>query len=431
MASPPPPQHGPAFRQQADGAAAAKVEGVPLRRFSVYAEPSLARGSSKPTVEFGTESERVAMYGVGHRGGTSGTSTEPHADAPAIDNTSGGEKGAGVGSAGGLSMWNRKRKSAVGLGAEKGELLGSNVGAIKDEPDMNIVEGLDSSAVGGAARSTKLPRRSGPLPPPITTVGAGVGVDAASLSPTSANPLTPTGGGGVGLASATSLASRSKRGGKELLTEEEKRANHIMSEQKRRNLIRTGFQQLASMVPGLKGGTAQSATGSTAGGAGSGSGGSGLSSKSIILTKTVEFIKSLEKKNDDMELGLAELEEELERKRRAMGLTGASVGEGGLVVDGGPRAVTVGVIQQQQHQNPLFVVRPGGTTAGSSEGSSAASTATSSPHIGGRALSAAVGNGEDALNGVPHLRNRTVDPLYAPVARFQVVKDKLEETPDT
>ncbi|KAK7606937.1 hypothetical protein JOL62DRAFT_489644, partial [Phyllosticta paracitricarpa] len=37
------------------------------------------------------------------------------------------------------------------------------------------------------------------------------------------------------------------------LTEEEKKNNHIASEQKRRQAIRQGFDQLASIVPGMEG----------------------------------------------------------------------------------------------------------------------------------------------------------------------------------
>ncbi|KAK3394560.1 hypothetical protein B0H63DRAFT_444704 [Podospora didyma] len=37
------------------------------------------------------------------------------------------------------------------------------------------------------------------------------------------------------------------------LTEEEKKANHILSEQKRRQAIREGFDKLANTVPGLQG----------------------------------------------------------------------------------------------------------------------------------------------------------------------------------
>lgn len=41
---------------------------------------------------------------------------------------------------------------------------------------------------------------------------------------------------------------------RENLTEEQKRSNHILSEQKRRNLIKQGFEDLCNLVPELKGG---------------------------------------------------------------------------------------------------------------------------------------------------------------------------------
>ncbi|ORY04812.1 hypothetical protein K493DRAFT_378173 [Basidiobolus meristosporus CBS 931.73] len=44
---------------------------------------------------------------------------------------------------------------------------------------------------------------------------------------------------------------RAKKGAHELLTEEEKRANHIASEQKRRQNIRIGFERLVDIVPTL------------------------------------------------------------------------------------------------------------------------------------------------------------------------------------
>ncbi|KAJ3181597.1 hypothetical protein HDU85_003539 [Gaertneriomyces sp. JEL0708] len=73
-----------------------------------------------------------------------------------------------------------------------------------------------------------------------------------------------------------------KRNGRELLTEEQKRANHIQSEQKRRGLIREGFKALSDLVPGLKGGNIGT-------------------SKSVILFKTVAFIRELEESNRAME----------------------------------------------------------------------------------------------------------------------------------
>ncbi|KAJ5131360.1 uncharacterized protein N7515_007399 [Penicillium bovifimosum] len=53
------------------------------------------------------------------------------------------------------------------------------------------------------------------------------------------------------------------------LTEQEKKSNHIASEQKRRAAIREGFDRLTELVPGLEG--------------------QGRS-ESIVLQKTVDFI---------------------------------------------------------------------------------------------------------------------------------------------
>ncbi|KAI8344768.1 hypothetical protein BC941DRAFT_387572 [Chlamydoabsidia padenii] len=61
-----------------------------------------------------------------------------------------------------------------------------------------------------------------------------------------------------------------------LLTEDEKRANHIASEQKRRNAIRTGFKDMTDIIPTLK---------------------NINHSKSTILFKAVEYIRHLDKRN--------------------------------------------------------------------------------------------------------------------------------------
>ncbi|CAO3588888.1 unnamed protein product [Absidia cylindrospora] len=63
---------------------------------------------------------------------------------------------------------------------------------------------------------------------------------------------------------------------KELLTEAEKRANHIASEQKRRSTIRTGFKDLTEIIPTLK---------------------NIHHSKSTVLFKAVDFIKHLDRRN--------------------------------------------------------------------------------------------------------------------------------------
>ncbi|KAJ3009243.1 hypothetical protein HKX48_008082 [Thoreauomyces humboldtii] len=81
-----------------------------------------------------------------------------------------------------------------------------------------------------------------------------------------------------------------RRNGRELLTEQEKRTNHIVSEQKRRTLIRSGFKSLSELVPGQSSGNLGT-------------------SKSVILHNTVGFIKHLE-------YGNRALSEQLERLNR-------------------------------------------------------------------------------------------------------------------
>ncbi|QKX59900.1 uncharacterized protein TRUGW13939_07042 [Talaromyces rugulosus] len=62
--------------------------------------------------------------------------------------------------------------------------------------------------------------------------------------------------GGKQRRGSNDLLSRklSSKAARENLTEEQKRTNHILSEQKRRNLIKTGFEDLCSLVPELRGG---------------------------------------------------------------------------------------------------------------------------------------------------------------------------------
>ena len=98
---------------------------------------------------------------------------------------------------------------------------------------------------------------------------------------------------GDGEASAAPSRGSSKRGRggdaskgpsvkRETLTEDQKRQNHILSEQRRRDAIRNGFNDLCSSVPSLSGQT---------------SGASGVgSSKSVILFKAVEYLQRLQAK---------------------------------------------------------------------------------------------------------------------------------------
>lgn len=86
----------------------------------------------------------------------------------------------------------------------------------------------------------------------------------ASVASTGSNNATP----GPSSARASSTSGGDKE--RPRLTEQEKKNNHIASEQKRRAAIREGFDRLTELVPGLEG--------------------QGRS-ESVVLRKTVEFIR--------------------------------------------------------------------------------------------------------------------------------------------
>lgn len=81
---------------------------------------------------------------------------------------------------------------------------------------------------------------------------------------------------------------------KDVLSVDQKRANHILSEQKRRNLIRGGFKELTELIPTLK---------------------NINNSKSTILFKSVDYIKQLEKRNKSLKDKLLLLEQKVKQKQ--------------------------------------------------------------------------------------------------------------------
>ncbi|AOW02235.1 basic helix-loop-helix transcription factor Yas1p [Yarrowia lipolytica] len=74
----------------------------------------------------------------------------------------------------------------------------------------------------------------------------------------------------------------------ELLTVEEKKANHIASEQKRRQAIREGFERITKIVPNLDKSQGRS--------------------EAIVLNKTVAFLKNLIAEGKELELRCNELQ---------------------------------------------------------------------------------------------------------------------------
>ena len=81
--------------------------------------------------------------------------------------------------------------------------------------------------------------------------------------------------------------SAGQKANRENLTEEQKRSNHILSEQKRRNLIKQGFDDLCELVPDLKGGGY---------------------SKSAMLVQAADWLEDMLKGNDELKAVLASMD---------------------------------------------------------------------------------------------------------------------------
>ncbi|KAJ2819226.1 hypothetical protein IWW50_005532 [Coemansia erecta] len=121
------------------------------------------------------------------------------------------------------------------------------------------------------------------------------------------SPRTPTTPAVQRRASEAKVGSSAKRRDSKkalqrtVLTEEERRANHIASEQRRRNQIRQGYAELISLVTTLQDpalgnhpGTAQSTP-----------------SKAVILAHTVQFIRGLEEGSRQLRKKLEDTNREL------------------------------------------------------------------------------------------------------------------------
>ncbi|OAA56928.1 HLH transcription factor [Akanthomyces lecanii RCEF 1005] len=88
-------------------------------------------------------------------------------------------------------------------------------------------------------------------------------------------------------AARPSISEREPKGQRKKLTIEQKRSNHIRHEKKRRGLIRDGFNDLTELVPELRGGT---------------------SSKSKILFKVADLLKTLLEEKEALQEQLGGLE---------------------------------------------------------------------------------------------------------------------------
>ncbi|KZF22084.1 hypothetical protein L228DRAFT_268578 [Xylona heveae TC161] len=112
---------------------------------------------------------------------------------------------------------------------------------------------------------------------------------APSSTPSSSSLAAPGGGSGpISQHSMSANAGMTPANDKPRLTEQEKKNNHIASEQKRRQAIREGFDRLTELVPGLEG--------------------QGRS-ESVVLKRTIDFMR-----------------EQLEERRRLVARVEASGG---------------------------------------------------------------------------------------------------------
>lgn len=78
-----------------------------------------------------------------------------------------------------------------------------------------------------------------------------------------------------------------KKGPRENLSEEQKRSNHIVSEQKRRNLIKQGFEELNILVPGLR---------------------EGGFSKSNVLLETAQYLENIIAGNEQLKAAMGQVD---------------------------------------------------------------------------------------------------------------------------
>ncbi|KAL3427186.1 hlh transcription [Phlyctema vagabunda] len=163
----------------------------------------------------------------------------------------------------------RRRKSTPTIKTEEddGRLRKKRKSKFLDEEDEDRDEEVAISSTGRVSASKKRKSISNPIKSPSSPV----------TEPPPKRRRSNT-------AAAAAAAAKATR---ENLSEEQKRENHIKSEQKRRTLIRDGFAALNELVPNLQGGGY---------------------SKSTMLLMAAEFLERLLDGNKELETRVAELE---------------------------------------------------------------------------------------------------------------------------
>ncbi|KAI9034394.1 hypothetical protein DFJ74DRAFT_17571 [Hyaloraphidium curvatum] len=187
---------------------------------------------------------------------------------------------------------------------------------------MQVIVSTDDAPEEPSPRRRGRPRKSEAAPPPEPADSAGpqrtrkrtrqpkeeepdkdefVPLKGPSDAPASKRrrSVNSANGGNHSTASNAGEGSVSEGGqsaGRELLTEDQKRQNHIESEKKRRQNIRVGFEQLVDMVPELKAGLGKGLT---------------IKSEALILQKSHEYIESLKKTRREVQGRILEFREAL------------------------------------------------------------------------------------------------------------------------
>ncbi|KPV77495.1 uncharacterized protein RHOBADRAFT_51340 [Rhodotorula graminis WP1] len=249
--------------------------------------------------------------------------------------TSGGAAAAATAATGGGSRRGSKKARVSEPAPAPAHEAGGDVEMDVLDDEAALAAGL---AAGRAKRSAASARRSGGraslsrLPEPVADYGAlDGGVDGSSTGAASHAP--PTASTSAAAAAAAPAPTRSGNGKPVTLTESQKRSNHILSEQKRRNAIRIGFKDLVGLLlageaaSGIVLGSGSGAAGddddegaastakkrkSKGTGSGRGRGRRGdvstNASKSVVLTHAASYILWLERGNMALEQEVARVE---------------------------------------------------------------------------------------------------------------------------
>ncbi|KAF9582027.1 hypothetical protein BGW38_000751 [Lunasporangiospora selenospora] len=288
---------------------------LPPTSSSAFAAPGLL-GSTSMDFDMASPSQSgyVGPQSLPNQGGLGGFSPPPSQQQPGI--SSGSPSSLHYSTSAQISVPTKRKtnKGADAAGSNRRSVSGQNDSSKISTP----IQQLSKLSLNNGPTSSKKNKRddddsSVSSPPPMTPRSRehrearderDPSVSDGSVSDTSnANPTSASSTGASGPATAK------RKPYKELLTEEEKRANHIASEQKRRNTIRNGFKDMTDIIPDLR---------------------DVNSSKSTILFKAVDFIKQLEKRNRVLQ----EKANQLESRLINQGKVGAGPGVGANGISG-------------------------------------------------------------------------------------------------